>query len=300
MAAKIAFRIVPIAMFGLANAFLTTPSLAQSTVTPGSNVDVEGTSTSVFLTDPFSVSLGTYVVSNDLKATFDGNANKSNEPVDFAHTFGTNGDHQRIRADALWRITEKHHLRFVYFNNNLSNTRTLDKDFAWGNYTFSANASVTAQSKLSVYELSYEYEFVRRPNFELSAGAGVHMLDMSIKLSGQATLTDSNGNVSPASYSSSNSNLPVPLPVIGARAAWAVTPNIIIEPEFQWLKVHYDAYDGDWWDLRVAGKWMFSRHFGVGLGYDYFKVNVGVDKAAFNGNVTLGYSGLQAMIVGSF
>ena len=123
---------------------------------------------------------------------------------------------------------------------------------------------------------------------------------MSVKVSGQATLTDANGNVSQASYSTSNSNLPAPLPVIGARAAWAVTPKIFIEPEVQWLSYHYDGYRGSWWDLRVAGKWMFSRHFGLGVGYDYFHVNVDVDKARFNGNVNLGYSGLQAMIVGSF
>jgi hypothetical protein len=141
---------------------------------------------------------------------------------------------------------------------------------------------------------------VRRPNLEVAAGAGVHMLNMSIKLVGDATFTDANGNIQPASFSTSNSNLPAPLPVIGARAAWAVTPNIFIEPEVQWFSFKYDAYDGNWWDLRMAAKWMFSRHFGVGLGYDYFHVNVNVNKTSFNGNVTLGYSGGQLMLVGSY
>ncbi len=49
---------------------------------------------------------------------------------------------------------------------------------------------------------------MRRPNFEWAAGAGIHMLDMSIKLSGNATITDANGNVSAVSYTSSNSQLP--------------------------------------------------------------------------------------------
>ena len=78
----------------------------------------------------------------------------------------------------------------------------------------------------------------------------------------------------------------MPLPVIGARATWAVTPNIFVEPDVQWFKFHYDGYDGNWWDARVAAKWMFSRHFGLGLGYDYFHVDVGVTKSSFNGNVT--------------
>jgi hypothetical protein len=126
------------------------------------------------------------------------------------------------------------------------------------------------------------------------------MMNISIKLAGQATVTDANGNVSQASFSTSNSSLPAPLPVIGVRAAWAVTPHIFIEPEAQWLKLHYDAYDGSWWDLRMAAKWMFSRHFGLGVGYDYFHVDANVTKPNFNGNVTLGYSGVQAMIVGSY
>jgi hypothetical protein len=126
------------------------------------------------------------------------------------------------------------------------------------------------------------------------------MLDMSIKLAGNATFTDSNGVVHPAEFTSKNSNVPAPLPVLGARATWAVTPTILIEPQIQWLKIHYDAYDGNWWDMRIAAKWMFNRHWGVGLGYDYFHVRVDVDKDTFNGTLTTGYSGLQAMLVGSF
>jgi hypothetical protein len=294
------FRIMPFAVLGLANALVANTALAQSAVSINNNTLVEGTSTPGYLTDPFSLSLGTFLVGSNLKSTFDGAAAESNVPVDFAHTFGMDKDATRLRADAQWRITPKHHLRFVYFNNNVTRNRTLDKDFAWGDYTFQANGNISAQNKLQVYELAYEYAFVRRPTFELAAGAGVHMLNMSIKLAGQATFTDANGTVAPTSYSSSNSNLPAPLPVIGAHATWAVTPNIFIEPEAQWFKFHYDAYDGNWWDLRVAAKWMFSRHFGVGLGYDYFNVNVGVSKASFNGNITLAYSGLQAMIVGSY
>lgn len=299
MPARLQLRTASIALVALAGALAGRATLAQVTA-GGTSAHVEGTSTNNFIADRFTVGLGTYVLGSNLKAEFDGNATNSNREVDFAHDFDMNHDYQRIRLDALWRITPKHHVQFVYFNNDVTRSRTLDKDLSWGDYTFQANAVATAQSKLAVYELSYEYAFIHRPDLEVAAGAGIHMLDMSIKLSGNATFTDSNGNVHPASFSSSNSNLPAPLPVLGARATWAVTPTILIEPQVQWLKVKYDAYNGNWWDLRVAAKWMFNRHFGVGLGYDYFHVSVDVDKAAFNGNVTLGYSGLQAMVVASY
>jgi len=297
---KSSFGIAMLAVAGLVNACLLQSALAADPVNlSNGNVMVEGTTPAWLITDRFTGDFGTFVVSNNVKATLDGTAN-TGRSVDFAHTFSEDGNFNRFRLDFLWRISPKHHVRFVYFQNNVSRTRTLDKDLEWGDYTFQTNASVTAKNDLSVYELSYEYAFIRKPTFELAAGAGIHFLDMSFKLSGSATVTDSNGNVTPASFQSTTSNLPAPLPVIGARALWAITPTIYLEPEVQVFKFKYDAYDGNWTDFRIAAKWMFSRHFGVGLGYDAFHVNVDVTKARFNGNVTLGYSGLQAMIVGSY
>lgn len=299
MPTRNASRILPAALLALAGATAATQALSQVT-SGGTTALVEGTSTDSYLDDKYQFSLGTYVVSNNLKSTFDGTATDSNIPVDFAHTFDMNKDQTRFRIDGLWRITPTQHLRFVYFQNNVTRGKTLDEDFAWGDYTFQANADVTAESKLGVYELSYEYAFIRKPNLEVAAGAGVHMMNLSIKVSGDATYTDADGTVQPVTFASSNSNLPAPLPVIGARATWAVGHDIYIEPEVQWFSFHYDAYRGNWWDARIAAKWMFSRHWGAGLGYDYFHVNVNVDKTSFNGNVTLGYSGGQVMIVGSY
>ena len=297
---KVIARIMPVAIASLASYLLANPVLAQSAVSINSNTLVEGISAPAYLTDHISVSLGAFIVSSKLNSTLKGTASTVNVPVNFSRDFGMDNGNGILRADVLWRITPKHDVRLVYFHHDTDRNRTFDHDIKWGDYTFLANGNISADSKLNVYELSYEYSFVRRPTFQLAAGGGVHVLNMSIKLAGQATVTDANGNVSQASYSGSNSNLPAPLPVIGARAAWAVTPNIFIEPEAQWLSFHYEGYHGSWWDLRMAGKWMFSRHFGVGLGYDYFHASLDVDKARFNGNVTLGYSGLQAMIVGSY
>ncbi len=300
MTARLPTSIAPLATLVLASTLMAIPALAEPVSVGGTSAYVEGTSAGGYINDKYQFSFGTYVVGSNLKSTFDGTAVGSGDRVDFARTFDMNKDFTRFRLDGLWRITPKHHLRFVYFQNNITRTKTLEKDLAWGDYTFQANAEVSAETKFGVYELSYEYAFIRKPTLEVAAGAGIHMTNMSIKLSGNATFTDADGTVHPADLSTSNSNLPAPFPVIGARATWAVTPNIFIEPEVQWFAFKYDAYNGNWWDARLAAKWMFTRHWGVGLGYDAFHVNVTVDKASFNGNVTLGYSGGQVMLVGSY
>ena len=306
MTAKILLRLMPLALAGLVNALPANSALADTPAPAPSSqnngVYVENTSSAApgLLTNDITVSLGGYIVGTDVKANLNGHTVDAGKPIDFSQTLGTGGNFNRIRADALWRINPKHHIRFLYFNTDVTRTRTLDKPLDWGDYQFQANASLSATTKLSVYELSYEYAFMRRPTFELAGNVGVHLLDMSVKLSGVATITGANGNVSSASYSTSNRSVPAPLPVVGLHGIWAVVPNVYLEAEGQIFKFDYQGINGNWNDLRLSGTWMFSRHFGAGLGYDRFHVNVDVNKGQFAGNVTLGYSGLQLFLTGSY
>jgi hypothetical protein len=250
------------------------------------------------LKDRFVVSLGTFLVSTDIKAELNG-VSRSNSTVDFNQSLGTGGDHTRGRLDALWRITPTQHVRFLYFRNSDERTRIIDKDINWGDYTFLADGSVTTNTKFNAYELAYEYAFVR-PTYEIAGSFGVHYLDFGLKLAGNATITDNQGIVHPATFETKNSNLPAPLPVFGLRGGWAATSHLYLQAQAQVFKFKYEGYDGNWTDFRADATWMFTRHFGAGLGYNRFHVNVGVTREAFNGNLNLGYQGLQAFVTGSW
>ena len=280
-------------------------ALADST-TPGTTslngVYVEGTSKGPpgLITDPFNITLGAYLVGTNMKATLNGHTVSTDTPIDFNQTFGTGADFNRFRLDGVWRITPTQHIRIMYFQSDVTRERSLSKNLEWGDYTFQANANISATNNLGVYELAYEYAFITRPDFELTGSFGVHVLNMQLKLSGSATITNSDGSVTQAQSETKVSNLPAPLPVVGVGALWAVLPNVYLNGSAQVFKFSYEGYNGNWSDLRATGTWMFSRHFGAGLGYDWFHVNVDVNKAKFNGNVTLGYSGLQLFLTGSF
>jgi hypothetical protein len=281
----------------LAIADPTTP-----TTTSLNGVYVEGTSKGPpgLITDPFNVVLGGYIVGTNFKATLNGHSVSTDTPIDFNQTFGTGSDFNRFRLDAVWRITPKHHVRALWFQSDVTRSRNLTKNIEWGDYTFQANANIKATNNLGVYELAYEYAFITRPDFELTGSFGVHLLNMQLKLSGAATLTNPDGTTTSVQSQTKASNLPAPLPVIGVGALWAVVPNVYLNGSAQVFKFSYDGYNGNWSDLRATGTWMFSRHFGAGLGYDWFHVNVDVSSANFNGKVALGYSGLQLFLTGSF
>ena len=262
------------------------------------------TPTEDLLKDRFVVNLGGFLVSSTLNSSLKGSANTSDQSINFDKQFGMdNGDQTRVRLDFLWRITPTQHLRFSYFDNDVRRTRTIDQDLAWGDYTFLAGGQVTAENKFRVYELAYEYAFLRRQNYQIAAIAGIHVDDLTLKLSGNASLTvdTPTGPVEqPATFTTKSSSVPAPLPVLGLRGDWAVSPHIYLDASAEWLRLSYQGINGNWTDLRLGATWMFSHHFGLGVGYDYFATHVDVSKGSFNGRLNTGYQGLLIYVKGGF
>ena len=54
-----------------------------------------------------------------------------------------------------------------------------------------AGAQATAETKWKVYELGHEFAFLRRTHYEIVGLVGIHLDVLALKLSGNASLTDS-------------------------------------------------------------------------------------------------------------
>ena len=197
MYSRTALQIACLAAAGLLGTVAATSSLAQ-TASPGSGVILtsdESTPAQHLINDKWVISAGTFILSSSLDGNFNGNANPTGQKVNFDQDFGTNSDVTVARAGVLWRWKPRHHLRFEFSHNKITGTRTLDKNIDWGDYTFLANASVGAKNTFDVYELSYEYAFMRGPTYEVAAAAGMHFLNQKLQLNGDATITQSDGTV---------------------------------------------------------------------------------------------------------
>jgi hypothetical protein len=283
--------------------FAATSIHAQTSSTPEAPASGAGSPTEDLLNDRFVVTLGGFVVISNINGSLSGSANTSEERIDFDKEFGTDADQTRLRAEVLWRITPRQHLRFSYFGNDVQRTRALDQDLVWGDYTFLAGAQVTAEERYRVYELGYEFTFLRRPDYEIAVVAGIYLDDLTLKLSGNASLTldTPNGPVEqPASFTSQSNSVTAPLPVLGVRGDWAVSPHIYLDASAQVFALSYQGISGNWSDLRAGATWMFNDHFGVGLGYDRFATHVDLSKVSFSGRLNFGYQGLLLYVRGGF
>jgi hypothetical protein len=188
----------------------------------------------------------------------------------------------------------------MYFTNAVSRTRTIDKDINWGNDTFLANGDVTARTRLSVYELGYEYAFIRKDTFELAASFGIHFTKATLGLSGNATVTNSQGGGTSASGQTDKSaSVPAPLPVLGLRAGWAFADNWMLDGQVQVFDFSYNAFHGNWTDFRAGVSYFFNRHIGVGVGYDDFSTHLSINKSSFDGRLNIGYRGGMIYVTGA-
>lgn len=249
------------------------------------------------LTDPFNVSLGTFVLSSDTEVRLDG-VTQPGTPVDWENTFGDPGDQTRFRIDGHWRFgdSERHKLRFLWFNSSTSTSRTLDRDVIWDGETYPVDAKVRADFEFDIYELAYEYALLHKDNYELSASIGLHMADLSMKLSAKA---ESSGGQLDESISG-EASAAAPLPVIGLRGMWALPRNFWIDVSAQYFALSIDEYDGSLTDYKVVVLWQPKKWLGIGVGYNQFGIDVDVDKDRFRGSLDWTYSGPMISYSASF
>lgn len=246
------------------------------------------------LEDRLYLALGSYVVDSDTEVRLDGRTGQGTT-IDWERTFG-GGDVTRFRVDGQWRFADRHKARFMWFSSSRDASRTLEEDIDWGDETFPVNARVNGEFGFDVYELAYEYAFLRRENYEVSASIGLHYTSLELTLSARAA--ESGGTLN--ADISEKGSVGAPLPVIGLRGQWALPYDLWIDLGAQYFALSIDEYDGSLSDVRAMIVWQPRTWLGLGLGYNRFDVDVDVDKSRFEGSLDWTYQGPMLFYSASF
>jgi len=277
-------RVAGLPLAALALALLAPPARAQQP-TDDKNLLEQG----------FVVHLGGFLLGSDTRAQVDGQTSTGTE-LDIDETFDTGGDSLRLRGDLLWRISRRHHLRGLFFSDSRDGHRVLAEDVAWGDYTFQAGTEAEARTRFSVGELAYEYAFYKKPKVEANVSFGVHWVDVDLEIEGEAI--DDTG--APVGVVEESANGTGPFPVLGLRGAWALPHHWTLDLQGQFFFGSYGDFEGDLQDYRLGANWMATRHFGLGLGYELFIVDVDADKDSYTGSLRWGYDGLYGFLTLAF
>ena len=241
------------------------------------------------------VSLGTFTNASRLDIRVDGEAGETGTTVDWVDTFGSQNE-TRGRLDALWRIADHHYLRVMYTDYSRSRTRTIEEEIIWQGDVIPVGASANGRFGFEIIEAAYEYAFVKSRDFELAGSLGLHHTSLEASLTAEVESGDEQGMVDRGGSASVNA----PLPVIGARTLWRFHESLYLDFMGQAFYLSIDDYDGSILNLRATVTWQPKALLGLGLGYDWFRVNVDVDRPNFEGSLGWTYRGPQVFFSVSF
>jgi len=245
--------------------------------------------------DRFSFDIGTYLYGSGTTVTLNGQSGERGFPIDLEHDLGFENVN-RFRIDGYWRITKHQRLRLMYFQVDRQTTKTLQRTLQYGNYTYPVSASVSASNDVSVASLAWEYDFFVRDHVSLGANIGVHNLDFKLALSGSAT--GPNGTRTPEASQTGSAD--GPLPMLGLAGIFRASSRFYFTADLAALKVTVNPYSGTLTDFGATAVWRPFNHFGVGAGYDFFRLTASVDADRFNGRLDWRYSGPRVFFNASF
>ncbi len=238
------------------------------------------------LADPFQLTLGTFLVNTDTEVRVDGEL-APGTPIDFDKSFGDEGDQTRFRLDGSWRFAKRHKVRAMIFSTSRSNSREFDQDIEWEDEVFPVGARIKGEVNFDVYQVAYEYLFLRRETWQLGASIGVHYTTFETQLSATVDTGGATGSVK----RTADADLNAPLPAIGLHGTWGLGHDLWLDATAQFFSLSIDEYSGGLQDYRIGLVWQPKSWAGIGIGYNRFTVDVDVDTSGFKGALDWTYDG---------
>ncbi len=238
------------------------------------------------LEDKFRISLGTFFAAVDSSISINGNTELDGSDFDFDERFGLTNDQSRLSGTFNWRFGEKWSVSFQYFDQKLSSTAVLDEDVEWGDYVLEAGSNVTAGTFNDIYRVFFGRKFSEGEKHEFGAGLGFHYMEIGAFANGEFFLNGESTGQRRESVSAE-----APLPNIGAWYYYAWSKRWAAHARVDWLSANVGDYSGSLVNAAAGVNFSITRHFSLGLDYNYFDLDVDVDAGSWNGGADLERSG---------
>ena len=229
--------------------------------------------------DKFRVSLGVFIADRDTRTRLDGSVPDSGTEVDLEGTLGFKKSDSVFRIDGYYRFSEKHRIDFSAFDLSRTASRQIDEEFIWDGEIYPVDVLVNAALDLNVYKLAYTWSFLRREDWYLGASLGLYVADIGTSIS-----AESGGQFS-------SRGITAPLPVVGLRGQYEFSERWTLRGSAEIFAYEYGDYSGDLYDLYAGVDYKFNSHLAIGLGINSVRMDIGVGKANFSGNLDWQYDG---------
>ena len=177
-------------------------------------------------------------------------------------------------------------MRGQYFRVDANTRASLEKDVEWGDVVFNAGTSIGAGHDYQITRLFFGRTFKTTDRRELGFGVGLHVLDISAYINGNAIVDGVD-----VGYRQERASISQPLPNFGAWYMHAFSEKWAATVRLDWLSASIDRYDGRIINSALSIGYAVTDHFGVGLAYNFFEIDLKVDNSEWKGRISSRFDG---------
>ncbi|HEX4823014.1 MAG TPA: hypothetical protein VFV19_01745 [Candidatus Polarisedimenticolaceae bacterium] len=206
--------------------------------------------------------------------------------VNFEDVFDLPGNKTTFTIQGTVRVSEKRRwVDFGYVKIDRSGGRQLQQDLEWGDYFFSAGATVQANFNTEFIYGAFRYDFLHEDKIRISGSAGASWTNLGAGVDGNASL---NGGA-PQVYDVQG-KIGVPVPLVGLNLDWAIAKGLVIRSYNRFFRVKASNIDGGMYENGVHLNWYFIKNLGIGLGLDRYQVKINEYTTSEGNKAKFGYT----------
>ena len=239
------------------------------------------------LSDNFIFTAGAFRSDNTFKISAEGTGDIGDN-IDFGNSVGVKKSNTLAFVQLRWKFgrERKWSLSGQYFANDASGDATLKEDVDWQNIKFREGTFVEGGVKFEVIRLFLGRSFVKNEQHDFGAGLGIHNLDLSAFIGGEIMINDVT-----TGYQRGNAGTSRILPNLGTWYNFSPASRWLLHGRVDWISAEIGKYDGTLWNTNVGVNFQAWRHVGFDLSYQYFNLDLTVDKSDWRGGADMTYSG---------
>ena len=247
------------------------------------------------LDSKFYVSVGGYFASRVFNASAEGSVTPTMPTpyVDFDSGVKVDDSPQLVIVEFRWQFSEKWDLGLQYFSATRDTQRTLDGTIEWDGVTYEVGANVAAETSVDITRIVFSRQFRQKDGHDFRLTGGLHWIEVSAQIGGDATLDDGT-----TSFTTSKASASLPIPNVGALYQYSPSQKWLLSARFDWFSADIGDYSGGIWNANLGANYQVAKHIGVGLGYQFFQVDGTLNEDRWKGDLRVRFSGPTFQVSG--
>lgn len=240
----------------------------------------------------FKGSIGTFLPVSNTNINVDIKGGVAGQEIDFEKDLGFNQTQLTFQADFQWRISRRSRINLNYYNIPRKSTYNIQKDIIFNDIVYPVSASINSYFNTAIYQLSYGYAILAKPNYEFGVLIGTHLVGGEVGMS----INNPNGAIS----GSSDFGFTAPVPDLGIWGGYAFSDRLAVNLEFTYLALTAGDVSGRILSYNLLFLYRATGKLDIALGYSGLNFTVDVYKTNAEGHFKWSYNGPSLGVMYSF